>query len=124
MGKLPTRNVNGIQDNDVGNEKARFLKHKIHELRDVDICLLTQTHIESKEKVSKELFDLGITHNIIHSCRKLNDTHAGLALVVAKSFDVLDVTQSKPGRIMTIKCMNKKLTKKNITSLALWLYQQ
>ena len=41
MGKLFTWNVNGIQDNNVGNEKARFLKHKIHECRDVDTCLLT-----------------------------------------------------------------------------------
>ena len=86
MGKLFTWNVNGIQDNNVGNEKAKFLEHKVHELRDVEICLLTETHVESKEKVSKELFDLGITHNIIHSFRKLNDTHAGLAFVMAKSF--------------------------------------
>ena len=107
MGKLFTWNVNGIQDNNVGNEKAKFLKHKIHELRDVEICLLTETHIESKEKLTKELFDLGITHNIIHSFRKPNDTHAGLAFVMAKSFDVLDVIETEPGRIMTIKCMNK-----------------
>ena len=78
MGKLFTWNVNGIQDNNVGNEKARFLKHKIHERRDAEICLLTETHIESKETVSKELFDFGITYNIIHSFRKANDTHAGL----------------------------------------------
>ena len=57
MGKLFTWNVNGIQDN-VGIKKARFLKHKIHELRNVEICLVTETHIESKEKISKELFDL------------------------------------------------------------------
>ena len=107
MGKLFTWNVNGIQDNSVGNEKARFLKHKIHELSDVEICLLTETHIESKEKVSKELFDLRITHKIIHSFRKPNNTHAGLAFVMAKSFDVLDVIETEPGRIMTLKCMNK-----------------
>ena len=103
MGKLFTWNVNGIQDNNVGNEKARFLKHKIHECRDFGICLLTETHIESKDKASKELFDLGITHNIIHSFRKPNDTHAGLAFVMAKSFDVLDVIETEPGRIMTLK---------------------
>ena len=67
MGKLFTWKLNGIQDNNVGNEKARFLNHKMHEFRDVDICLLTETHIESKEKVSKDVFDSGITHNIIHS---------------------------------------------------------
>ena len=104
MGKLFTWNVNGIQNNNVGNEKVRFLKHKIHELMDVEICLLTETQ---KEKVSKELFDLGITHNVIHSFRKPDDTHAGLAFVMAKSFDVLDVIETEPGRIMTIKCMNK-----------------
>ena len=54
MGKLFTWNVNGIQDNNVGNETARFSKHKMHELRDVEICLLTENHIESKEKVSKD----------------------------------------------------------------------
>ena len=64
--------------------------------------MLTETLIESKEKVSKELFDLGITHNIIHSFRKPNDAHAGLAFVKAKSFDVLDVIGTEPGRIMTI----------------------
>ena len=69
MGKLFTWNIHDLQDNNVGNKKARFLKHKIHELRDVEICLLTETHIESKGKVYKELFDLGITHNIIHRFR-------------------------------------------------------
>ena len=54
-----------------------------------------------------ELFDLGITHNTIHSFRKPNDTHPGLAFVMAKSFDVLDLIVTEPGRIMTIKCMNK-----------------
>ena len=53
MGKLFTWNVNGIQDNNVGNEKARFLRDKIHECRNVEICLLTETHIESKEKYLK-----------------------------------------------------------------------
>ena len=69
--------------------------------------MLTETHIESKEKVSEELFDLGITHNIIHSFRKPNDIHAGLAFVIAKSFDFLDVIETEPSRTMTIKCMNK-----------------
>ena len=32
MGKLFTWNVNGIWDNNVGNEKARFLKHKCMKL--------------------------------------------------------------------------------------------
>ena len=50
MGKVFTWYVNGIQDNNMGNEKARFLKHKIHGHRDVYICLLTETHSESKEK--------------------------------------------------------------------------
>ena len=50
IGQLFTWNVNGIQDNNVGNEKARFLKHKIHELRDVEICLLTETHKKVKKK--------------------------------------------------------------------------
>ena len=50
MGKLFTWNVNGIHDNNIGNEKARFLKHKIHKLRYVEICLLTESHMESKEK--------------------------------------------------------------------------
>ena len=69
--------------------------------------MLTETHTESKEKVSKELFNLGITHNVIHSFRKPHDTHAGLAFVMAKSFDVLDVIETDPGKIMTIKCMIK-----------------
>ena len=64
--------------------------------------MLTETHIESKEKVFKELFDLGITHNIIHSFRKPNDTHAGLAFVMAKSFDVLYVIETEPGRIVML----------------------
>ena len=68
--------------------------------------MLTEIHIESKEKVSKELFDLGITHNIIHSFKKPNDTHAEPAFVMAKSF-VLDVIETEPDRIMTIKFVNK-----------------
>ena len=50
---------------------------------------------------------MGVTHDIIHSFRKVDDTHAGLAFVITKSFDVLDVIEIEPGRIMTIKCMNK-----------------
>ena len=50
---------------------------------------------------------LGITHNVIYSFRKPNDTHAGSAFVMAKSFDALDVIVREPGRVMTIKCMNK-----------------
>ena len=90
-------------------KKLDFLKHKVHELRDIEICLLTETHKGSKEKVSKKLIALGITNSVIHSFRKPNDNkvHAGLAFVMAKSFDVLDVIETEPGRIMTIKCMNK-----------------
>ena len=50
---------------------------------------------------------MGITHNIIQRFRKANDTHAGLAFVMTKSFDVLNVIETGPGRIMTMKCMNK-----------------
>ena len=48
-----------------------------------------------------------ITHNVIHSFRKPNDTDAGLAFVMAKSFYILDVIETEPGRIIMIKCMNK-----------------
>ena len=52
---------------------------------------------------------MGITHNVIHSFRKPNDTdtHTGLAFILAKSFHVLDLIETEAGRIMTTKRTNK-----------------
>ena len=81
MVRLLTWNCNGLSD----ERKIGFLRSNFNDLKGVDFALLVETNLSDHNSRDYEgIRDFEITHNVTHSYRQSNDSHAGLCFVISK----------------------------------------
>ena len=71
------------------------------------IAAFIETHHKSKEDLSEDFLEYQNSHHLIHTPTK-NETHAGIALLISKKYDLLSQQEVIPGRLLNIKyALNK-----------------
>ena len=96
MVRLLTWNCNGLSD----ERKIGFLRSNFNYLKGADFALLVETHLSDHNSRDCEgIRDFEISHNVAHSYRQSNDSHAGLCFVISKNYIIRETQDLVKGRI-------------------------
>ena len=113
MFRLLTWNCNGLSD----ERKISFLRSNFNDLKGVDFAaLLVETHLSVQNNHNCEgIKDFEITHNVVHSHREPNDSHAGLCFVISKNYIIRETKHLVNRRIFKVLCESETKLALSIT---------
>ena len=66
------------------------------------IAAFVKTHHKDHKDFTQDFFHYQQTHTIVHSPVK-DETHSGVIILISKEYDILDETETLPGRLFTVK---------------------
>ena len=86
--------------------KMDFLNKEIGD-GDFGVLALVETHHRGEDDFPEEIKFHQRTHQLVHSPALAGDSHAGIIVIIANNFEVGDVNEVLPGRLINIKLLNK-----------------
>ena len=66
------------------------------------IAAFVETHHKDHKDFTQDFFQYHQTHTIVHSPVK-DETHSGIIILISKEYEILDETETLPGRLFTVK---------------------
>ena len=66
------------------------------------IAAFVETHHKSLEDLSDDFLEYQNTHHLLHTPTN-NETHAGIALLLSKNYELISQEEIIPGRLLNVK---------------------
>ena len=108
-------NCSGVLPTESTEKKIHFLETIISST--FDVLILTETHHKDPDEITALLKRYRNTHHLIHTEATKEDPYAGIIIFITKDFDIIEINDMVPGRLVNVQIKHKTTGKKyNLSS--------